>query len=286
VRVGSFELEEQLRGSLPGIARFIARAADGERVTVTVIDLMPSDHSFVTMAIDDAGLLRELVHPNITRLFATGIDDGRAFVASELIIGAMLEQLAPIPLAIAARVVRDACIGLHHAHDYRELGIVHRMLSTDTIGVTSDGCVKIFDFGMSRSFSRIVTEERHKLSPYLSPEQCLARAIDRRSDVYALGAVLWELTVGEPRFPSASDFDMLVAIAKSDPEPPSARRPDYPRELERVVMRALARDRDARYRTAAELGAALDATGLCAEPARLAELVRPRAAVTTSVGII
>src|SRR4029079_7260385 len=158
---------------------------------------------------------------------------------------------APLPLAHAITIVAAAAEGLHYAHDRlgpggQPLGIVHRDVSPSNVLVSYDGAVKVSDFGIAKgAFQRTRTQEgtlKGKFA-YMSPEQCRGRTVDARSDVFALGAILYELTTGRPAFSGDSDLDILNRIATGRADPPtwtgSSSEGEYPPALAAIVMRAL-----------------------------------------------
>jgi serine/threonine protein kinase len=175
---------------------------------------------------------------------------------------------APLPLAVAIRIVASAAAGLHYAHERlgpggEPLGIVHRDVSPSNVLVSYDGSVKVSDFGIAKwAFQRTRTQEgtlKGKFA-YMSPEQCRGRPVDRRSDVFALGAILYEMTAGVPAFSGASDLDILNQIATGTAAPPAW--PDdgepYPAQLAAIVMRALAPEPGDRFPTMQALQVALE----------------------------
>jgi hypothetical protein len=169
---------------------------------------------------------------------------------------------ADLPLAIALEIVRGACAGLHHAHERK---VVHRDVSPQNLFVTFDGSTKLLDFGIAKAAQQIASHYtrtgtlRGKL-PYMSPEQCKSEPIDRRSDIFSLSVVLWEITVGERLFgaDNQSDFEILKSIVERDAPTPSSRKHGYPPALEAIVMKGLRRDRSARYQTCDELQGELE----------------------------
>src|SRR6188768_3476466 len=195
---------------------------------------------------------------------------------------------APLPLAHALTIVAAAAEGLHYAHDRlgpggEPLGIVHRDVSPSNVLVSYDGAVKVSDFGIAKwAFQRTRTQEgtlKGKFA-YMSPEQCRARPVDRRSDIFALGAILYELTTGTAPFTGASELDILNQIATGRAAPPAwpeAMGP-YPPALSEIVMRALAPDADDRFPTMQALQIALEsfarAAGLALSSVALAGYVQ------------
>jgi serine/threonine protein kinase len=175
----------------------------------------------------------------------------------------------PLPLAQAVGIVAAAAAGLHYAHERlgpggEPLGIVHRDVSPSNVLVSYDGAVKVSDFGIAKwAFQRTRTQEgtlKGKFA-YMSPEQCRGRPVDRRSDVFALGAILYEMTTGVTAFGGASDLDILNQIATGAAAPPAW--PDaagpYPSDLSAIVMRALSPEPDDRFPTMQALQVALEA---------------------------
>jgi hypothetical protein len=171
-----------------------------------------------------------------------------------------------VPLDRALAIVVAAAAGLHYAHTKsdasgRPLGIVHRDVTPSNVLVSYDGAVKLTDFGVAK-WAAQSSETRHGTLkgkfPYMSPEQTRGEALDPRSDVFALGILLYELTTGTRLYEGASDFAVLSKIVNEDAPPPSTRVAEYPPELERVVCRALRRDREGRFESAQELQLALE----------------------------
>jgi serine/threonine-protein kinase len=181
-----------------------------------------------------------------------------------------------IPRSIAVKIMADAAAGLHAAHELRDelgnpVGLVHRDISPQNILLAYDGAVKIVDFGVAKAAGR-TTEETSAgqikgKPPYMSPEQALGKPIDRRTDVFALGIILYQLTTGKHPFRGETDIVTLQNIVSERPiVPPRAYDKEYPKTLETVVLKALERDVEQRYQTAAELEAALDHVYAPSEP--------------------
>ena len=219
---------------------------------------------------DEARIARVLRHPNLATVY--GIAHER-YLAMEYVEGADLRELLviatqtgrTISFEAAIAIVAAAASGLDYAHrqcdpDGSPLHLVHRDVSLSNIMVRHDGVVKVIDFGIARSGSSVhVTDPgvvRGKAS-YMSPEQCLGSAIDCRTDVFALGVVLYELTTGRPCFDGATTFSRMLAVVHGEYAAPSTIDARYPAALERVIRKALAIDPAHRYQSAAELVAAL-----------------------------
>jgi serine/threonine protein kinase len=167
-----------------------------------------------------------------------------------------------LPLELALSLVVQAAAGLHYAHDkrgvdLRPLDIVHRDVTPHNLVLTYDGVVKLVDFGVAKAANRQVDTKVGTIKgkiPYMSPEQCKGIELDRRCDIYALGVVLYELTTGTRLYGlSGNDLALMRRIVDESVEPPSARVDDYPLALERIVLKALQKEPEHRYQSAADL---------------------------------
>ena len=177
------------------------------------------------------------------------------FFAMEYLDGVDLRALVqhgrgPLPLEHALWVAMGVAAGLHYAHERvdatgKAMGIIHRDVSLSNVFVTRDGAVKLLDFGIAKAASRVAQTRpgsiRGKLS-YMSPEQCQGEELDRRTDLFSLGIVMYELTLGEPLFSGKNDAIVLDKVLNQRIVPPSERSHGFPSELDRIIMRALERD--------------------------------------------
>jgi len=277
-RVGRYELLAPL--AVGGMAEIYCARVEGlegfEKLVVLkrILPELCADDQFIDMFLDEARLAAMLNHPNIAEVYDIGRADDRYFFTMEYVHGENLNRVmreciarqGVVPLAEAITIVLGACAGLHHAHEKRDyqgraLDIVHRDVTPSNVLVRFDGCVKLVDFGIAKATSQHthtrVGTVKGKL-PYMSPEQVRGRPIDRRSDIFSLGIVLWEMTTGRKLFRS-DDPSIIDQIASRDAPRPSRIRPDYPRDLEEIVMCALSRDRHLRPPTAQALQLALEA---------------------------
>ena len=227
---------------------------------------------FVGMFLDEARLVAKLHHPNIAQVYDVGFDGRCHYFVMEYVNGRDVCDILnaagePIPFDYAVAIGMGVASGLHAAHEQRgcdgvPLQIVHRDVSPDNVIVNRDGAVKLIDFGIAKAARRQTQTQVGVIkgkSRNMSPEQCTSGKVDRRSDIFALGILLWELTVGEPLFCGNNEFEIMRRIATADAPRPSERRRRYPKKLEAIVMRALARDPNARYQTARDLLLDLDA---------------------------
>jgi len=212
--------------------------------------------------------LARLNHPNIATVHEFGSQDGKDFLVTEYIPGITLDaKIAnrPLPPDEVARLGVQLAAGLAAAH--RE-GIVHRDLKPGNLRVTPDGRLKILDFGlaelvphaseMGMTATMTQSQETSGTLPYMSPEQLSGQKADARSDIWAAGAVLYEMATGTRPFEQATPALVINSILNQIPDPPSSRNRELPVWLDDVILRALARDRAQRYQSAAELGTALE----------------------------
>jgi eukaryotic-like serine/threonine-protein kinase len=276
--VGRYQLVKPLaQGGMAEI--FLARqegpAGFGKTVVVKrILSHLASDSGFVEMFLDEARLAAQLSHPNIVQMFDFGEDDGSYYQAMEYLAGEDLSSIIrqaktrgrPIPPQIAALICSHACEGLNYAHtlpgeDGEPLGIVHRDVSPSNIMVTYQGAVKVLDFGIAKAAGKIVKTEVGTVKGkfmYMSPEQAHGKEIDGRSDVFALGAVMYEMLTGIRLFQRENQLATLMAVTEQPIPSPRQHRPDLLPELEDVVMRALERDVNGRYSSCQSMREALD----------------------------
>ncbi len=229
---------------------------------------------FVGMFLDEARLAATLHHPNIAQVYDIGSDGESYYFAMEYVEGRDVRHIRKraaardedVPLHHTVSIAMGVAGGLHHAHEKRStdgtpLGIVHRDVSAANIIVTYDGTVKLIDFGIAKA-SRRQTQTRTGIlkgkACSMSPEQCLGEALDRRSDIFSLGILLYELSTATRLFAGDSEYETMKLIVNGKVEPPSRRRPEYPERLEQIVLRALERDPADRYQSAQELFLDLD----------------------------
>ncbi len=270
--VGRYEVIRPLaKGGMAELYLGRARGIEGfEKLVVLKCIRQEYEHEgdFIRMFLDEARLAATLSHPNIVQVFDVDRADGRYFFAMEYVDGrdlVAIRKAAAIEGRLALEHVLSIAVGvtaaLHHAHELRDAegrprGVVHRDVSPSNVLVSHDGAVKLVDFGIARAAGRLTTTRAGTLKGkvrYMSPEQCSGLDLDRRSDIFSLGAVLYELTTDHAPFSADSDVALAHRIATEDAPPPSSRVASYPPGLERIVLRALARDRDARYETAQAL---------------------------------
>ncbi len=277
--VGRYEfLVPIAQGGMAAVWAARLKGTRGFSKTVAVKTMLPTisdDPHFEQMFLDEAQLCSRIRHPNVVEIMDLGEQDNLLYLVMEWVDGEPLSAIRRaaakaegIPRPIAVKVVAEAASGLHAAHELKDdsgklVGLVHRDVSPQNLLITYDGVVKIVDFGVAKAAGR-TTEDTNAgqikgKPPYMSPEQALGKDIDRRSDVFALGIILYQLTTGKHPFRGETDSITLQNIVSDRPIiPPRAYDKEYPKPLEAVVMKALERDPNQRYQTAGELEAALD----------------------------
>jgi eukaryotic-like serine/threonine-protein kinase len=233
----------------------------GREVAIKVISSQAAgDPDLLARFLSEAKATSALRHPNILEVLEVG-DRPAPYIVMEYVDGGTVRSLlndGRLPVAQAVDIARQAAEGVASAH---AAGIVHRDLKPENLMITSAGVVKILDFGLAKSMrpedaaggGRTATGMIIGTAAYVSPEQLRGAKATERSDVFALGLVLFEMTTGENPFQRNNPVDMFGAILRDDPAPLTDRAPDAPPELSRVLGRALAKKPEDRYPTAAEL---------------------------------
>jgi serine/threonine-protein kinase len=278
-KIGRYELLSKLAtGGMGEI--FLARlAGEGGFEKLIVLkrllpELVASEH-FVAMFLDEARIAAKLSHPNVCEVYELGNVDGQYFIAMQYLEGVPFTEAMRRDdagdettfLTLVASSLQQACEGLHHAHeltgtDGELLQLVHRDVSPSNLFVTTDGQTKVLDFGIAKARGATSQTEQGMIKgkyAYMSPEQVRGEELDRRSDVFALGIVLFEAITGTRLFKRDSDYLVAKAILEEPIPRADAVRSTVPEALADVTARALARDRDERWASARELGAAVAA---------------------------
>jgi serine/threonine protein kinase len=275
--VGRYELVGLLgQGGMASvhIGRLAGLAGFEKLVAVKIIHPhLVSEREFVSMFLDEARIAACIQHPNVAAITEMGEDEGQLYMVGELVQGESLrnvmrrlrEERAGLPHAVSAYVVAKMCDGLHAAHELadgagRPCGIVHRDVSPQNVLVSYSGHVKLIDFGVAQARDRITHTQSGTIKGkigYLSPEQLRGIPLDRRSDVFSAGVVLYQLLTGTHPFPGDSDIQRLDRIARAEFRPPRELEPSVSPHLERVVITALAREPSDRFPSAAAMAQAI-----------------------------
>lgn len=278
-RLGAYELLRRL--AVGGMAEVYLAYAVGPgdfRKLVAIKRLLPQnalDPQLLRMFLDEARLMARLSHPNIPQV--TAVDDGAEgavpYFVMEYVHGTDLRGVlnaaapGPLPLEHALQIAAAVAAGLHHAHEHRGsagqlLEIVHRDISPSNVLVNFDGGVKITDFGVAKWSEQKSFTHQGQLKgkfAHMSPEQCRGEPLDRRSDVFALGTLLYEMTTGRPAFAADSEYELLKQIVSRDAPAPRIPGAVFPAQLEEIVLKSLRRDRADRYATTQHLQLDLEA---------------------------
>jgi len=270
---GKYLLLERINvGGMAEVFKAKAFGVEGFERLVAVKRILPSiaeDTEFITMFIDEAKIAVQLTHANIAQIFDLGKVGDSFFIALEYVHGKDLRAIfdrarkrgEPLPVPMACYVVMKLCEGLDYAHNKkdaagRELNLVHRDVSPQNILLSYDGETKIIDFGIAKAAGKAGKTQAGILKGkfgYMSPEQVRGLPLDRRSDIFAVGIVLYELLTGERLFVGESDFSTLEKVRNVEIMPPSTYNRRIPEELEQIVLKALSKDVDDRYQTAMDL---------------------------------
>ncbi|HZH78938.1 MAG TPA: serine/threonine-protein kinase, partial [Archangium sp.] len=295
---GKYQLIKRLAmGGMAQIYLARQRGPEGVEKQVVVKRILPhlaENEDFVRMFLDEARIAARLNHPNIVQIFDLGAQDDSFFIAMEYIHGEDLRRVwkkadragTPIPVPLVCRIITEACAGLDYAHkrtdgNGKPLGIVHRDISPQNILLTFEGRVKVVDFGIAKAADQATVTRSGVLKgkySYMSPEQAAGQRVDCRSDVFALGVVLYEMVTNTRLFKRSTDMQTLTAVAECHVTPPSQIAPRVPPELDAIIMKALSREPATRYAEALQLQAALERYladhEYAASPADLAAFMR------------
>jgi serine/threonine-protein kinase len=275
-RLGRYELLVELgKGGMASV--WIAREAGdmGDRLVAlkAMLPELAQRSDFRTMFLEEGQVVRSIEHPHVVRVYEVGEDRGVLFMAMEWVRGDSLRTVMrdaqarrPIPPEVAVRIIADTAAGLHAAHELRgwdgELkNLVHCDVSPHNILVGVDGRSRLVDFGVANGTAHSDPEQGDKVKgkfAYMSPEQANGEAVDRRTDVFALGIVLFELTTGERLFKGELPAHTLRLVQAARIPHPARVLAGYPERLAPIVLKALERDRKLRYQTAEELQLALE----------------------------
>ncbi len=277
-RFGRYELVSRLgHGGMAETWRARLMAAAGITKPALIKRILPeyaSDDAFISMFISEARISATLSHGNIAQVHDFGEVEGEYFLAMEYVDGQPLDRIlkrarmtghSPVPIPLAVFIALEICRGLHYAHTRMDdsgkpLGIVHRDISPDNVLISYEGQVKLVDFGIAkarlqRNFNTAPGVVKGKYL-FFSPEQARGEEVDRRTDVWATGIILYEMVCG--RLPAEGpEYAVIHKLINGAFPRPTELRPDLPAELEALIMKALALSKDHRYESSHAFGDAL-----------------------------
>jgi len=280
-KFGKYTLLRRLAvGGMAEIYLALHRSISGFEKVLVIKRILPNltqDPEFLRMLLDEARIAATLNHPNIAQIYDVDSIDETYFIAMEHVHGEDLrsmvramkkKKVTAFPLEHALQIIIGACAALEYAHTRTDLqgeplAIVHRDVSPQNVLVTFAGDVKLVDFGIARANmvgheqSSGEGELRGKV-PYMSPEQCRGKLLDRRSDIFSLGILLFELSTGKRLFRTSNEFTTMQMIVEHDYPRPGELVEGYSKDLEAIVSKALAKDREARYGSARDLQSDLE----------------------------
>jgi hypothetical protein len=297
-RFGRYLLLDRL--STGGMAEvFLAKSSglQGFEKVVAIKRILPSvseDSDFTTMFIDEARISANLNHVNIAQIFEFGQVEGQYYIAMEYIPGKDLRAIQThladtgrvLEVQIALHIAARLCQAIDYAHRQKNaagepLGIIHRDVSPPNVLVAYEGAVKLIDFGIAKAASRATRTRAGKLKgkfAYMSPEQVQGLSLDHRSDIFSLGTVIHELLTGRRLFQGENQIGTLNLVRRAEVPAPSTINPEVPLEVDRIVLKALCKNRDERYGWATELRADIERylarSGVVFESNQLADWMR------------
>jgi len=258
-RLGKYEILALL--ALGGTAEiYLARIEGTEGFEKHVVvkclhDHLAEDDDFVSMFLDEARLGAALDHSNIVQTLGLGEHADRYYIVMEYIAGVSLALVGRrahervrggrVPVPIILNLAAQACGGLHYAHEHTA-GLVHRDVSPQNLVITYEGIVKVVDFGIAKAEHRETRTRTGTVKgkfAYMSPELCLAGDVDRRTDVFALGVIIWELLTGRRLFKREANYETYQAVSACKVPPPSSINHELEPALDELVMCALEKDR-------------------------------------------
>ncbi|HUJ88749.1 MAG TPA: protein kinase, partial [Syntrophorhabdales bacterium] len=272
-RFGKYILVERLAtGGMAQLYRAKILGVQGFEKLIAIKMILPhlaKEHELVSSFIDEAKLAALLNHQNIVQIYDFGSMEESYFISMEYLFGKDLRGIAtkskeknlPVSLEYALYIISRVCSGLDYAHKLKDfqgkaLGIIHRDISPQNIFVTYEGDVKILDFGIAKAASQSTITQYGMIKgkvAYMSPEQAAGKFIDRRSDIFSTGILLYELATGSRMFTGDSTMQILAKVREAEFEPPESVMPWLPAKVFTILKRALAKEPDQRYQSCGEM---------------------------------
>jgi len=269
---GRYQLLEKIgAGGMAEVFKARMKGEQGFEKIVAIKRIVPhmaTNAEFVTMFVDEAKLAAQLNHNNITHIYDLGKVDAWHYIAMEYVEGKDLRTLLklgkergfPLPAELALFIAAKIANALDYAHrrpapDGSELNLVHRDVSPQNILISDEGDIKLCDFGIAKAASKVSTTMSGALKgklQYMSPEQAWGKRLDRRSDIFSLGSVLYEMLTGAPLFEGDTDMSVLESVREGEVAPPTSRGVEVPKRVDQIVLKALAKNPQERYQNASE----------------------------------
>jgi len=270
---GRYQLLEKIAaGGMAEVFKARMRGEEGFEKIVAIKRILPhmaDNDDFITMFIDEAKLAAQLTHNNIIHIYDLGKVDAYHYIAMEYVEGRDLRTILkmgqergyPLPVELALLIASKVANALDYAHrrvglDGKELSLVHRDVSPQNILISFEGDIKLCDFGIAKATTKVSQTQTGALKgklQYMSPEQAWGKKIDRRTDIFSLGIVLYEMLVGERLFTGDTDLTILEQVRDARITIPSTKNPDVPKKVDQIVLKALAKNAQERHQNASEL---------------------------------
>ncbi|HUP50621.1 MAG TPA: TonB family protein [Thermoanaerobaculia bacterium] len=278
IRFGQYVLQEKIAtGGMAEVWKARKRGEEGFQKIVAIKKILPhlsDNQDFIEMFIDEAKLAAQLNHNNIIHIYDLGKIQSSYFIAMEYVDGHDLKSILrrgqdhgqPLGVELSLFVASKIAAALDYAHrkrdfEQQEMGLVHRDVSPQNVLISQEGDIKLCDFGIAKAASKASHTQAGALKgklQYMSPEQAWGRAIDRRSDIFALAAVLFEMLTGKKLFTGDNEISILEQVREARVVPPSQIDEEIPPEIDAIVLKALQKDPANRYQTAAEMAKDID----------------------------
>ncbi|HKB70892.1 MAG TPA: TonB family protein [Thermoanaerobaculia bacterium] len=272
-RFGQFQLMEKIAtGGMAEVWKARMSGVDGFQKIVAIKKILPhmaASEDFITMFADEAKLAAQLNHPNIIHIYDLGKVENSYYIAMEYVEGRDLRSILksgadhglPLPPELALFVASKLAAALDYAHrrkDFngQDLSLVHRDVSPQNVLISYEGDIKLCDFGIAKAASKSSQTQAGALKgklQYMSPEQASGKPLDRRSDLFSLGSVLYEMLTGEKLFAGDTDLTILEQVRNVKAAAPSTKNPDVPKRVDAIVLKALAKSPEERYQNASDL---------------------------------